>query len=289
MELGYVFPQTEMGPGPTDIRRLVRAVEDAGYHHLAIYDHVLGADVSRRPDWRGPYTSETPFHEVLVLFGYCAAITERLQLVTSILILPQRQTALVAKQAAEIDLLSGGRLRLGVGLGWNDVEYQALNEDFHNRGRRIEEQIDVLRKLWTEPVITYEGRWHRIDAAGIQPLPVQRPIPIWMGAYSEPALKRAARIADGWFPQLPPDDRGREVLDRFQEYVREAGRRPEDVPIEGRLQYGDGDPERWRRELQLWRERDARFVSLVTMNAGLRTVDQHIEALERFVRVAQEG
>src|SRR5579872_7516102 len=162
MRLGVIFPQIEIGSDPAEVREFVRRVEESGYDHLAIYDHVLGADVAERPNWRGPYTSETEFHEVLTFFGFCAGITTRLELVTSILILPQRQTALVAKQAAEIDILSGGRLRLGVGLGWNDVEYQALNENFHNRGRRIEEQIEVMRKLWTNPVVTFHRRWHTI-------------------------------------------------------------------------------------------------------------------------------
>jgi probable F420-dependent oxidoreductase len=288
VRLGVIFPQIEIGPEPRDVRRFVESVESLGYDHLAIYDHVLGADISKRPDWGGPYTNETQFHEVLVLFGYCAAITQRIELVTSILILPQRQTALVAKQAAEIDILSGGRLRLGVGLGWNHVEYEALGENFHNRGRRIEEQIDVLRKLWTEPVITYQGRWHHIDAAGIQPLPVQRPIPVWMGAATEPAIKRAARIADGWFPQYGADERGAQVVDMFRRFVREAGRDPAAVPIEARIHYGDGDRDRWKRELEVWRDRDAAFASVVTMKAGLTTPDQHIEAIERFMETSRE-
>ncbi len=222
----------------------------------------------------------------MVLFGYCAGITERLELCSSILILPQRQTVLVAKQAAEIDVLSNGRLRLGVAIGWNPVEYEALNEDFHNRGRRIEEQVEVMRLLWTEPVVTFDGRWHHIEAAGIKPLPVQRPIPIWMGAYSEPALRRAARISDGWFPQVGADDRGQQLVDRFREYVREAGRDPDQVPIEGRLQYGDGNADRWRREIEVWKNRDAKYLSLVTMNAGLRSPQDHIDAIRRFMEVA---
>lgn len=288
MRMGVIFPQIEIGPDRGDVRRFVEEVEGTGYDHLAIYDHVLGADVTNRPDWRGPYTSETPFHEVMVLYGFCAAITQTLELVTSILILPQRQTALVAKQAAEIDVLSGGRLRLGVGLGWNEVEYASLNENFHNRGRRIEEQIDVLRRLWTEPVVTYEGRWHHIEAAGIQPLPIQRPIPVWMGAFSEPALKRAARIGDGWFPQFRPDDQGKEIVKRFRGYVDDSGRNPDEVPIEARVSYGDGDADRWKRELTAWRELDAKYVSLVTMHTGMQSVDDHIEALKTFKAVAEE-
>ena len=209
MRIGAIFPQKEIGAQREGVHRFVEAVEALGYDHVAIYDHVLGADISNRPDWRGPYTSDTEFHEVLVLFGYCAAITHRIELVTSILILPQRQTALVAKQAAEIDILSGGRLRLGVGLGWNDVEYESLGENFHNRGRRIEEQIEVLRQLWTRPVITFKGRWHEINAAGIQPLPVQRPIPIWMGQHLSPPFGAPLVWVMGGFLNSEPTNEAR--------------------------------------------------------------------------------
>jgi probable F420-dependent oxidoreductase len=287
MRLGVVFPQLEIGPAPRGVRDFVEAVENEGYNHLSIYDHVIGADVSTRPDWRGPYTSDSLFHEVMVLYGFLAAFTTRLQLVTSILILPQRQTVLVAKQAAEIDVLSEGRLRLGVGLGWNEVEYQALNEDFSNRGRRMEEQIDVMRRLWTEPVITFHGQWHHIEAAGINPLPVQRPIPVWIGASSDRAIRRAARLGDGWFPQVRPDASGREVVKQFRQYVTEAGRDPSQVGIEARISYGDGNPDRWKRELEGWRELNAQYVSLVTMSAGLDSVSRHIDATERFLEVAR--
>src|SRR4051794_37097312 len=178
MRIGVVFPQTEIGAEPIAIRDYTQAAEELGYRHLLIYDHVLGASIAGRPDWRGPYTSDTLFHEPFVLFGYLAALTKQLELVTGVIILPQRQTALIAKQAAEIDVLSGGRLRLGVGIGWNEVEYQALGENFRNRAARMEEQIDVLRALWTQPVVNFQGRWHQIDAAGIKPMPLQRPIPI---------------------------------------------------------------------------------------------------------------
>ncbi len=287
MRFGVVFPQLEIGSQPQGVRDFVGAVEREGYHHLSIYDHVIGADTSSRPDWRGPYTSGSMFHEVLVLYGFLAALTRQLQLVTSILILPQRQTVLAAKQATEIDVLSEGRLRLGVGLGWNDVEYQALNEDFSNRGRRMEEQIEVMRRLWTEPVTTFHGQWHHIEAAGINPLPVQRPIPVWIGASSDRAIRRAARLGDGWFPQVRPDESGREVVRRFRQYVVEAGRDPAEVGIEARISYGDGDPERWKRELEGWRDLDARYVSVVTMGAGLDSVIRHIEATERFLKVAR--
>src|SRR5213593_4248020 len=201
MKFGVIFPQTEIGADPVAIRDYVQAAESLGYDHLGAFEHVLGANPASRPGWRPPYTHKDTFHEPFVLFGYLAAITKRIGLVTEVVILPQRQTVLVAKQAAAIDVLSGGRLRLGIGIGWNHVEYEALNEDFHTRGRRVSEQIAVMRKLWTEPVVTFKGSYHHLDRAGINPLPVQRPIPVWMGGMAEPVLKRVAQISDGWFPQ----------------------------------------------------------------------------------------
>src|SRR5215211_2683125 len=196
MRFGVVFPQTEIGADPAAVKEYAQTADELGYTHLLVYDHVLGADttIAERRDWRGPYTTEHLFHEPFVLFGYLAGLTQRLELVTGILILPQRQTALVAKQAAEVDVLSGGRLRLGVGVGWNAVEYEGLNENFLNRGARSEEQIAVMRALWSDTAITFKGRWHTIDDAGINPLPVQRPIPVWIGGMAESALRRAGQL-----------------------------------------------------------------------------------------------
>ena len=204
MKTGVVFPQTEIGADPAAVRDYVQAAEGLGYSHLLVYDHVLGADTSHHANWQGSYTVESMFHEPFVLFGYLAGITTKLELVAAVLILGQRQTALVAKQAAEVDLLTGGRLRLGVGVGWNQVEYEALNQDFSNRGRRYAEQINLLREFWTKDVVGFEGRYHKVDYAGVNPQPVQRPIPIWMGAGAranpvptDRVLKRVARLADG--------------------------------------------------------------------------------------------
>src|SRR6185503_11240568 len=202
---------------PGALRAYAQHADGLGYTHLLAYDHVLGADPEVHPGWSGPYDLHTTFHEPFVLFGYLAAVSS-LELVTGILVLPQRQTALVAKQAAEIDLLTGGRFRLGVGLGWNYVEFEALGEEFANRGRRSEEQIEVLRRLWTEPVVDFEGQWHRIPAAGINPLPVQRPIPIWIGGSAEAAVRRTARIADGFFPQRPLDGGWPATMERFRSW-----------------------------------------------------------------------
>ena len=281
MRFGAIFPQTEIGSDPVAIRDWAQAVEDLGYRHILIYDHVLGASVENRPDWRGPYTSDTMFHEPFVLYGYFAAITRQVELVTDVIILPQRQTALVAKQAAEVDVLSGGRLRLGIGTGWNEVEYEALGENFRTRGARSEEQIAVMRALWTEPVVTFAGRWHRITAAGINPLPVQRPIPVWIGGGAEPVLERIGRIGDGWFPQRPPDDEMRAAIERLRGYAREAGRAPEAIGIEARLSIAQVPPDRWGAFLEAWRSLGATYLGVNTMGAGLATPQDHIDALRR--------
>jgi probable F420-dependent oxidoreductase len=281
MRIGVVFPQTEIGDDPIAIRDYAQAAEALGYQHLLIYDHVLGASTANRPDWRGPYTSDTLFHEPFVLFGYLAGLTQRLELVTGVIILPQRQTALVAKQAAEIDVLSGGRLRLGVGIGWNEVEYQALGEDFHNRGARMEEQIAVLRALWTQPVVSFQGRWHTIEEAGIKPMPIQRPIPIWVGATADAGIERAGRMSDGWFPQRGPDDQSRAMLDRLRQAAQAAGRAPDAVGVEARLSIGQVPEAEWARYAEGWRDLGATHLCVNTMGAGLRSPQDHIDALRR--------
>ncbi len=254
MRIGAVFPQMEIGDDPEVIRAWAQAVENLGYQHVLAFDHVLGAGADTRPGWRG-YTSDTLFHEVFVLFGYLAAITSRVELVTGVLVLPQRQTALVAKQAAEVDVLSGGRLRLGVGIGWNDVEYQALGASFGDRGVRSEEQVEVLRRLWAEPRITYAGRWHRVDNAGIKPRPVRRRIPVWFGGHSEATLRRVGRLGDGWLPELDPDEVAHSMLDRVREYAQQAGRSPEEIGFEARLTLA-AVPESGRMDFVTgWRER----------------------------------
>lgn len=199
MRIGVVFPQTEIGSDPAVLRSYAQRVEELGFTHILAYDHVVGADPRVHRGWRGPYDIDSTFHEPFVLFGYLAAITS-LELVTGVIILPQRQSVLVAKQAAEVDLLTGGRFRLGIGLGWNAVEYEALGETFTNRGKRSEEQVELMRRLWTERSVTFDGKYHTVTAAGLAPLPVQRPIPVWFGAASDRAFERAGRLGDGWFP-----------------------------------------------------------------------------------------
>jgi probable F420-dependent oxidoreductase len=287
VQVGVTFPQSEIGTDPEIIRDYARAAEDLGYEHLLAYDHVLGADPSNRDGWRG-YTHETMFHEPLTLFAYLAAVTRRLEFVSGVIVLPQRQSALVAKQAAEVDVLSGGRLRLGVGIGWNAVEYEALGEDFHTRGARIEEQIEVMRLLWTDEVVSYEGKYHRIDEAGINPLSVQRPIPVWMGARADVGLRRTARVADGWFPLGPPDDRMREAVERFRGYVEEAGRAPESVGMEARVDVGRAPQEEWIAQTEAWRSLGATHISVNTMNAGLRSPQEHVETIQRYKEALEE-
>ena len=240
MRFGVVFPQTEIGADPLAIRDFAQAAEALGYQHILAYDHVIGANPASRPGWRPPYTYRDPFHEPFVLFGYLAGLTKKIELVTGVIILPQRQTVLVAKQAAALDVLSGGRLRLGIGIGWNPVEYEALNANFKDRGRRSEEQVEVMRQLWTQELVTYKGQWHTITDAGLNPLPVQRPIPIWFGGGDDRALRRLARLGDGWFPLLGPDDKCRAAIEKIHSYAREAGRDPGLIGIEGRITVGQG-------------------------------------------------
>ncbi len=287
MKIGVTFPQTEIGNDPAVIRDYAQAAEELGFNHILVFDHVLGGHPDRfeKLGFKPPYNYQTPFHEPMVLFGMLAAITSSVELVTGILILPQRQTALVAKQAAAIDVLSRGRLRLGVGIGWNPVEYEALGENFHNRGRRVEEQAALLRELWTKEIVNFEGKYHHVRQAGINPLPVQRPIPIWMGGMTEPVLKRVARIADGWFPQFRPGPDSSATIERLRQYIADAGRKVEDVGIEGRISVFNTPEDQWGAALEAWRDMGATHVSFNTMAVQL-SPQAHIDAIRRFASVA---
>ena len=289
MKIGVVFPQTDIGNDPGAIRDYAQAVEAMGYTHILAYDHVLGANRDRYRDLTGPYGHRDAFHEPFVLFGFLAAATHRVELATGILILPQRQTALVAKQAAAVDVLSGGRLRLGVAVGWNPVEYVALGQDFHTRGKRIEEQIEALRALWTRELVTVEGRWDRIADAGINPLPVRRPIPVWIGGHSDAAMKRAARVADGWIwsGNVRPGPQAQAALDEVAQLVAAAGRSPGAFGVEGRVTLSRLGPEHWAEEIAAWRKmRGVTALCVDTMRLGLTRADQHIERLSRFKEAA---
>ncbi|BBY08832.1 LLM class F420-dependent oxidoreductase [Mycobacterium noviomagense] len=278
MRIGVVFPQTEIGADAGAVRAYAEHVEGLGFSHLLAYDHVVGADPSVHVGWDGPYDLHSTFHEPLVMFGYLGAVTTSLELVTGIVILPQRQAVLVAKQAAEVDLLSRGRLRLGVGLGWNAVEYEALGEDFSTRGRRCEEQVDLMRRLWTEETVTYRGQWHRVTGAGLAPLPLQRPIPVWFGASSPRAYRRAGRLADGWFPMVGPGPQLDDALRLLRQAATEAGRDPAGIAMEGRVSWR-GNPERLVDDVRRWAAAGASHVSINTMGAGLASVDDHLAVL----------
>ncbi len=296
MKVGTIFPITEIGTDPIAIRDYGQAVEDLGYDHVVVFDHVLGADPTKHELW-GPYTHEYQFHEPFVLMGYLAAITTKIELATGIIIAPQRQTALLAKQAAEVDVLSGGRLRLGLGIGWNQVEYAGLGQDFKTRGKRVEEQIELLRLLWSNDLLTFDGKWDQIVDAGINPLPVGQSIPIWMGGWADAMVQRIARLGDGWFAFFKPDDAGKRTMDKFYGYVEAAGRKPADIGVEawitlnnaqvlaGWEQKPEDKPERspdeWCEEMNAWKDLGATHLGCWTMYADF-TPDQHIDAARRF-------
>ena len=282
MHIGLVYPQTEYPADPAAVRDYAQTAEALGFSHILAYDHVLGANPDRPGGWTGPYTYQTPFMEPFVLFSHMAAVTTRLGFATGILILPQRETALVAKQAATLDVLCGGRLRLGIGTGWNEVEYVALGQDFHTRGRRQEEQIEVLRALWTQELVTFKGRWHDIPDAGLNPLPVQRPIPLWFGGHADVVLRRLARLGDGWMPGFRTAAAAAETLATLDGYLAAAGRSRADIGLEPRLHWGDGDLDALGRTLAGWRAAGATHVSLNTMGAGFDTASGHLAAIRSF-------
>jgi probable F420-dependent oxidoreductase len=282
MKIGVVFPQTEFPSDPLAIRDFAQAAEDLGYHHLLAYDHLLGANPDRPGGWSGPYTYTHPFQEPLLLFSYLAGLTQRLSFITGIIILPQRETVLFAKQAATLDVLCQGRLRLGIALGWNKVEYIAQNKDFHNRGARIEEQILVLRELWTEELVTFEGRWHTIPDAGLNPLPVQRPIPLWLGGHADPVLQRVARLGDGWLPNYRSAEDAAQALAKLEAYLEQEGRNMSEIGIEPRLRYADGKGDMWCELAAGWQSVGATHLTVITMGAGFTTPKEHIQAITRY-------
>jgi probable F420-dependent oxidoreductase len=260
------------------VRAYVQGVEELGYQHLAIYDHVVGADPAVHTGWSGPYDVDTTFHEPLVFYGFLAALT-KLELVTAIVIAPQRQTALLAKQAAEVDLLSEGRLRLGIAIGWNPVEYEALGQNFSTRGRRLEEQIGLLRRLWSERSVTHNGEFDHVTGAGLAPLPARRRIPIWLGGASAVAYRRMGKLADGWFPRVEPGpelDGARAVIAAA---AADAGRDPSAIDMDPRVGWGGGDTDALLARFQQWRDAGATHISVDTMGSGLSGLGAHLDAL----------
>jgi probable F420-dependent oxidoreductase len=288
VNIGVVFPQTEIGPDRGAVRAYAERVEELGFTHILAYDHVLGADPAVHQPWTGPYDIDTTFHEPLVMFGYLAAVVS-LELVTGIIILPQRQTALVAKQAAEVDLLTNGNFRLGIGLGWNAVEYEALGKNFADRGRRLTEQVTLLRRLWIERSVTVAGEYETVTGAGLAPPPVQRPIPLWFGGQSRPAYARIGRLADGWFPQLPPDARLEEAKAIVDQAAVDAGRDPAAIGMEGRVSWTKDGADKLVDHVERWRAARASHLSLNTMGSGLGGVDGHLSALEQAAEALERA
>jgi len=278
MQIGVVYPQTEIASDPGTVRAYVDGVERLGYQHILAYDHVVGADPAAYPDWRGPYDVDTVFHEPFVLYGFVAAITA-LELVTGIVIAPQRQTALLAKQAAEVDILTDGRFRLGLGIGWNAVEYEALGQEFSTRGARMEEQIGLLRRLWSERSVTFSGRFDQVTGAGLAPLPVQRPIPIWLGGQSPAAYRRIGKLADGWLPQVAPGAGLDEAAGTVGEAANAAGRDPSSIGMEGRVDHRPGGTGALVDSVGQWREAGATHLAVNTMGGHRADVEAHLAAL----------
>ncbi len=290
MRIGAALPQEATRADPVAVRDFTQAVEQLGYAHLEVYDHVVGGSREDHPNLTGPYRLEHSFYEPFVLFGYLAGQTQSIELVTGVIILSQRQTVLVAKQAAIVDVLSEGRLRLGVGTGWNPVEFEALGENFHDRGRRSEEQIAVLRMLWMEEEVTFRGQWHTIIAAGINPLPVQRPIPIWIGGRAEAVAERSGRLGDGWITiHYAPDEQARTHIETVRESARQVGRDPGAIGLEAWVSLGGLKTDDWAAEAEAWRELgmthltvNTEFTSGRHQAAPATTVDEHVALLERY-------
>jgi probable F420-dependent oxidoreductase len=285
--LGVVFPQTRFFGTPKDIRTFAVDVEALGFDHVLAYDHVVGASKATRPDWKRPYSSDDPFQEPFVLFSYMAGVAPLLEFATGVIILPQRQTALVAKQAANVDFLSGGKFRLGVGIGWNAVEYESLNEDFRTRARRFPEQIEIIRQLTSHEVIDYIGKWHRIDNAGIRPLGVQQPIPIWIGGSAEVAVRRGARIADGFMVNGVTAAAHDPVLAILRD---ELARQDRDwvTYVELRVNVAQRDHEAWKRDFERVRAENVSHVTLVTLAGDFAEFGEHVEHMAEAKRVWEE-
>jgi probable F420-dependent oxidoreductase len=283
MQLNAMFPTRDIGTDPAKIRDWAQAAEDLGYAYIEVPDHVFGA--TARDGWTPLYNETDPFHETFVMLGYLAAVTKRIRLSSGVLIAPQRQTGVIAKQAAEADLLSGGRLRLGIGVGWNHVEYEALGEDWKTRGARQAEQVEVLRRLWSEDLVTFNGRFHTLKEVNILPLPVQRPIPIWFGGVSDAVVMRAARLGDGWMPITAPDENAEQKLALLRGEMKKHGRDRARFGIEGWLRMHEADPQRWAAAADGWRKLGADMVMLYPMYRIPKFEDQ-VETLRRFREVA---
>jgi len=286
MQIGAVLPHNEIGTDPGAIKAYAQGLEAQGITHLLIYDHVLGANPDRPGGFRGPYDKDVAFHEPMTTFSFIAAVTEKLELVTTILILPQRQAVLVAKQAAELAILSGNRFRMGVGTGWNEVEYVGLNVPFERRGARQVEQIEVMRRLWRDDTVDFAGEFHRIDKASILPRPTQ-PVPIWFGGGAPTVLKRCAEIGDGWMPIMGPNDAARDALATMNAHREAAGLRWDSFGVQAQAQYAGGNPERWASHAARWEALGATHLAVATHNAGPTDVDGHLARVGEYVKAVR--
>jgi probable F420-dependent oxidoreductase len=281
-QIGAFFPTRDMPADRVAIRDWAQAAEAIGFDFVEVSDHVLGADRKALPNFEGPYDVDDSFHETFVTMAYMAAVTERVGLASGVLILPQRQTALVAKQAAQLDVVSGGRLRLGIGVGWNPVEYEALGQDWHVRGQRQTEQIELMNQLWTQRTVTFEGKFDRVHHAGVNPLPIQRPIPIWFGGGVDAVLRRAAKYGQGWIPLGRPDEQIEDQLARLHGYLENEGRDPDAFGIEAWVRSGIGGPDKWQAAAERWTALGATHVTFYTSGQGIGAVAQQIEAMKQF-------
>ena len=282
MKLCAFFPTRDIGRDPVKVRDWSQAAEDLGYASIEGPDHVFGA--APRDGWSPRYSDQDPFHEVFVTLGYLAGVTKTIELTTGVLILPQRQTGLVAKQAAEVDLLSGGRLRLGIGVGWNPVEYQALGKEWRDRGACQAEQVEVLRQLWTQDLVTYQGKFHDLRAVNITPPPIQRPIPVWFGGSSDAVIKRAARWGDGWMPIMNPGVTAEKKLALLRSELKYHGRDEAEFGLEGWLRVDTPEPEAWASTVAHWSKLGATRVLLYPMYR-MTSLDEQIGTLRRFKEV----
>ncbi len=290
MKLCVAIPLVDIGGEPETIRDFAQAAEEIGYDGLALADHVLGVNIANRPDWGVRATSATLYHDPFLLFGFLSSVTGIADFSTQVLILPQRQTVLVAKQAACLDVLSRGRFRLGIGVGWNPVEFTGLNETFGNRGRRSEEQVAVMRALWAEPHVTFEGKWHHIDDSGINPLPTRRKVPLWYGGHAEVVLRRIAQWGDGWMIAAhPPGDKAASEIARLRGFAQAAGRDPAAIGIDVRVAMGTGAEAEWREEARFWKERGVTHLTLATYygqghHRGIADTSMagHLAAIRRY-------
>lgn len=303
VRIGAIFPQIDLGKDPQTIRDYCDGVEKLGYDHITCFDQVVGLDMSSRPGLPYVHDHHDLFHEIFVLFGFIAAITEKIELATGVVVLPQRQTAVVAKQAAEIDILSNGRFRLGIGVGIKPDEFRALNESFNDRGKRCEEQIELMRALWADPLIDFDGKYHKIFGGGINPLPVQQPIPIWIGGHSDRVLDRISRLGNGWMPNFEPDKFGSDMFDKLRRYCDSNGRDFGEIGIEVTVNVLGKTPEQWLQDAHAWKKMGATHLSANTMREvwseelmmwskdrsnPMTDVGKHLEALENYLEVVRE-